>query len=263
MLRPRSVPVRWRLTALLGAVVLGTGCGVAFQPAKFTSNEALFRASLDKLRHHKWSDAAAGFDRLTLQLPARDSLMPLAMYYLGSAHEGADEHLLAAQAYSRMADAFPADTLADEAMYHAGVAYAELWRKPGLDASYGALAISTLETFRERYSTSPLLDEAQKEIAHLEQWLAKKAYDNGMFYLRRKSPYSAIIYFQDVVQQFPTTPQAKDALLRLVDVYRDVRYREDAKDACATLHARYPSDADVREACGPPPATAAVPSPTP
>jgi outer membrane protein assembly factor BamD len=263
MLALRSFPCGWRWLALLALAGITTACGAAFQPAKFSSNEELYRASLAKLEHHKWGDAAAGFDRLTLQLPARDTLMPRSMYYLGKAHEENQEYLLAAQAYNRMAETFPADTLADDALYRAGVSYAKLWRKPSLDATYGQLAMSTLQGLLDRYPTSPLLGDAQQEIAHLNEWLATKTYDNGLFYVRRKSPYSAIIYFQDVVQNYPTTPQAKEALLRLVDIYRDVRYLEDAKDACATLHQRYPSDGDVLEACGPPPSTAAAPSPNP
>ncbi|HET7586016.1 MAG TPA: outer membrane protein assembly factor BamD [Gemmatimonadaceae bacterium] len=262
---PRSTfsSARGRLLLVVGVALLAGACAQAFQPAKFHTNDDLYRASFDRLQHHQWGDAVAGFDRLTLQLPARDSLMPLSMYYLGRAHEGAAEYLLAAQAYNRMAEAFPADTLAPDAMYRAGVSYAKLWRKPTLDATYGQLAIATFQTMRGRYPTSPLAAQAQEQIVRLDRWLARKMYENGMFYLRRKAPYSAIIYFQDVVRQYPATPEAKDALLRLVEVYQTVRYREDEKDACTTLRQRYPSDGDVLQACGPAPATAAAPTPTP
>jgi len=40
--------------------------------------------------------------------------------------------------------------------------------------------------------------------------------------------------------------------LRLVEVYRSINYRDDARDACSTLYQKYPGDREVRSVCGPP-----------
>jgi hypothetical protein len=45
-----------------------------------------------------------------------------------------------------------------------------------------------------------------------------------------------------------------------VEVYRSINYRDDARDACATLQQKYPGDREVRSVCGPPPATVAQPN---
>jgi len=129
---------RSRVSAVV-AVVLVAGCHHkgGFQPLKYPSHQALYDASLGELRKHKWGHAVTGFEKLTTDLPARDPLLPESYYYLGDAHMGSHEYILAAQSYSRVAENFPEDTLADRATYKTGVAYSKLWRRPGLDRGRG------------------------------------------------------------------------------------------------------------------------------
>jgi outer membrane assembly lipoprotein YfiO len=252
---PVSSPIR-TLTAI---VVMLAACRPDFELKRFTQDTALFEASVRELQHRHWDNAVAGFERLTIELPARDTLMPRSLFYLGKARQGKKEWLLAAQAFTRLTEGFPDDTLADDALYEAGVSYARLWRKPVLDAQYGETAISTLRMMQGMYPNSPLNDEAQREIDRLTNWLAMKAYETGMFYMRRKAFDPAIIYFKDVLRLYPSAPTARDAALKLVQAYREINYREEASEQCARLRETYPGAADVRAACGAAPATAQTP----
>ena len=226
-----------------------------FIPASFHSKEDLFKASLVQLKGHHWGNAVNGFEKLTTDLPARDPLLPSAFYYLGQAHEGNREYILAAQAFSRVPESFPEDTLAGPATFETGMAYSKLWRKPGLDPDYGETAMSTLQSFIAAYPDSPLKPRAQREIDKLNEWLAIKNYDTGMFYFRRKAYDPAIIYFKDVVRLYPQAPHAKLALIQLVRSYKEIRYTEEVAETCATLHQKYAGDAAVAKECGPAPAT--------
>ena len=232
-------------------VPLAAACAPAFQPKTFNgSKEQLYRASLRELQRKHWDNAVAGFERLTLELPARDTLLPRSHYYLGVAHNGAKEHLLAAQSFGRMAEGFPNDTLADDAMYEAARAYQRLWRRPDLDAQYGEAALQTYQTLLSVYPETPRAPQVRREIGRLEQWFATKDYENGMHYFRRHAYDSAIIYFKDVLETYPTTPKARQASLRLVEAYRAIKYREDADEMCDSLRRSYPNDREVREHCG-------------
>lgn len=248
-------PLLRRAGAFLTLPVALAACGLfprfqGFQPAKYTTNESLYRASLDQFERGKWGNAIAGFEKLTLELPARDSLLPRSYWYLAKAHAGNREHLLAAQGFIRLTESFPDDTLADDALLESGRSYARMWRRPVLDPQYGLLAISTLNSLSALYPSSPLIPEAQREIDRLREWLATKDYETGLFYMRRKAYDPAIIYFQDVVEKYPETGKARDARLKLVEAYREIRYREDANEVCAELRRTYPDDAEVREECG-------------
>ena len=240
-----------------------------WSPKNYQTNESLYVASKQRLDRGKIDDAIAGFEQLTLDLPARDTLLSRAHYWLGVAHERKGEHILAAQSFTRLMESFPDDTLADDALLLAGKSYRKLWRKSYLDPQYGESALSTFNTLLALYPNSDKRDEAEKNVRELETQFAKKDYETGNHYFRRKAYDSAILYFKDVVGKYPATDWARKAQLRLVKSYDAIAYRADRDEVCTSLRERFPSDREVRQACGTAPATAAAPtlppptSPTP
>jgi outer membrane protein assembly factor BamD len=224
-------------------------CHPDFVLKNYNTNEKLYQAGIREFNRHKWDNAIAAFEKLTLDLPARDSLLPRSYWYLATAHEKQGEHLLAAQSYSKLVESFPDDSLAPNAALEAARSYWRLWRKPSLDPTYGETALATYNTLIGLYPTSPIIPQAQKELAELENWFAIKNYDAGMYYMRRKAYDSAIIYFKDVLSRWPNAPKTRDASLRLVEAYKAIRYREDASDLCTQLRKKYVNASDVREVC--------------
>ena len=252
------------LAALLLVPVLGgVACRPVFRPAAFTSNQALYDAARREYDRKHWDNAQAAFERLTLNLPARDPLLPMSFYWLGKTYNRKHQFLLAAQNFTRVTESFPDDSLADDALIEAGRAYANLWRKPPLDPAYGQTALATFRTLLALYPSSALRPTAESEIRHLQEWLATKDYETGMHYFRRKAYDSAIIYFRDVVKNYPETPAAREAQLRMVQAFRNpsMRYYEDANEVCAALAQTYPDDREVRETCGARSGTAKVTTP--
>lgn len=238
----------WTWIALAAAAAL-TACRGGFRVNRYPTNEALYTAARQQFERKKWNNAIAAFEKLTNDLPARDTLLPRSYWYLAHAHSHQREHLLAAQSFTRLFESFPDDTLADDAAFEAGRSYRRLWRKPSLDPTYGETAIATYNTLIGLYPTSEHAEPARREIAELEQWFATKNYDTGMFYLRRKAYDSAIIYFNAVLERWPHVPRARDALLRLAQAYDAIRYREDFNEACTRLRQSYPGDPEVHRAC--------------
>ncbi len=255
------LPTRRALVlALLWAVV---ACHPDFQLSQYPSNDKLYQAATREFAAGRWDNAVAAFEKLTTDLPARDTLLPRAYWFLAQAHERSDEFVLAATSFSRLVESFPDDTLSDDAALAAARAYSRMWRKPALDPTYGETAVSTYNTLLSLYPTSPLVPEARKELAELENKFAQKNYIAGMYYLRRGAFDSGIIYFKDVLAKYPASPTAKDAQLRLVDSYKAIRYKDDAADACAVLRKAYPEDSEVKVTCAgvaEPAAPAAVPA---
>ena len=133
--------------------------------------------------------------------------------------------------------------------YNTGIAYSKLWRRPALDPQYGETALSTFQSFLAAYPDSPLRDSAQKQIERLDEWFGIKGYNNGVTYYKRKAYDSGIIYFRDVVKNYPKTDAARKAQIKLVQSYRAIKYKEDVAETCGTLEKTYPKDKDVEKAC--------------
>lgn len=249
----RLPAIRRAAAVLLLAVLLPVlgACAKSFNPRKVATTAELWRVSNEQLRRRKWDNALAGLDLLATQLPSRDTLLAQVYFQQGVAHSRKKEHLLAAQAYGRIQDAFPDDSIADEALYQQGREYQLLWRKPVLDAQYGTTALGVYRQLATLYPDSPLVPEAAKRIQEITGMLAAKDFEAGMHYYRRKAWDSAIIFFKDVVRLYPGTPAARDAYLRMVSAYGRINYKEDVQEACTNALQAFPQDGAVKRVCGP------------
>lgn len=255
---PRLSPRAGRAASLAAVAALSAAgaCSRAFNAAKIRSAPELYRASVQRFERRKWDDALQGFDRLATQLPARDTLLPRVYFYQGQAHARKGEHLLAAQAFARIGDAFPDDSLADDALYEQGREYQRLWPKAVLDAQHGQTSLATYRQLVQLYPESPRVADANRQIAALQQQFASKDLNTGTDYARRKAFDSALIYYRDVVRLYPGTPAARTAYLRMIAAYRALKYTEEIAETCADMRRTYPGDAEVQRACGSAPLTA-------
>jgi outer membrane protein assembly factor BamD len=247
LLRPRSLLLVCALS----------GCGSGFKLIRYRTSESLFGAAMEQYNKKKWDNAVVAFEKLTLDLPARDTLLPIAHYYLAKAHSGRGEHLLGAQEFNRLSESFATDTLADDALFLAGKEYQLLWRKPVLDSQYGGEALTTFQTLISLYPDSDLREKAVKEMELLQEWFATKDYENAMYYFRRKAYDPALIYFRDIVKLYPGTGRSRDAMLRMAQAYEAIRWKDDKADVCKTLREQYPTDREVPLVCGSTAATTA------
>ncbi len=245
---PLYRPIRVAVTLLFA--LGGAACSHGFRVNRYPNNEALYRAGLSEFNKKKYDHAVLAFEKLTLDLPARDTLLPTAHWYLAKSHAGRKEHLLAAQAYNRLAESFATDTLADDALFEAAKEYQAMWRRPTLDAQYGEQALAAYQSLLGLYPDTDRKNDAEKAIGTLQEWFADKDYQSGMYYFRRKAFDSAIIYFKDVVKNYPQTDKAREAYLRLAASYDAIRYREDKKEVCVTLMDKYPKNDEVIATCG-------------
>ncbi len=247
---------RFRLAILL---ILATACGKG-APRTTPAPEASVRASaaqLDSLLataqsrmdSRDWDKAAVLYQRLLLELPPGDRRLAAARLALGEARLGEKSYLQAVREFRRTADDYPTDSLAPHALLRAGDGYAALWRRPELDPTYGGQAIATWQELLTRYPESGTADTARTRIAGLQEWYAQKEFRAADFYLKYKAFDSAILYLKDLVTTYPKSSIVPDALVKLVDAYRQLGYSEDVQETCGYFRQTHPEAPSLRETC--------------
>ena len=246
---------RFRSLAAAAGLLAVAGCGGGRSPEAATTAgptpqyegaspreiDSLYRLGEGYVRHGEWSDAIKHLERVLLEFSPGDSRIPQARYWLGEAKFAIGNHLEAAREFRRVSDETPNDRLAPEALLRVGDVYADMWRRPELDPSYGQTALATYQELLNRYANSPAAPRAQARIAELNERFAYKEYRAGLFYFKLKAYDSAILYLKDVVATYPRATVAPDALLKLVEAYQRLGYQEDVQETCGYLRRFHPN----------------------
>ncbi len=252
-----------RRLGLLGLLGIAACLHAARARVTPTPDSELARARA-AFRQGDFSKAQQAYQRLVFEIGPNDSVAPEVHYYLAESYFQTGDRLQAAHEFRQVADQFPTSGFAPAALLRAGDANLRLWRMPELDPSYGEAALAIYQELAGRYPDSQAAQRAQLHVRQLREWFAEKSYKNGMFYLSRKAWDSALIYFKDVYANYPETPRAADALLRMADTYRAINYKEELREVCTTLQRYHASNPGVASRCpAPPPPAAASPFPTP
>jgi outer membrane assembly lipoprotein YfiO len=221
----------------------------ASQSASAAEVDALWKKVEQAVRHAKWSEAAKLLERVLLELPPGDPRIPQAHFWLGEAHFARGNHLEGVREFRHTSDDTPNHPLAPDALLRVGDVYADLWRRPELDPTYGQTALATYQELLNRYPGTSAAQRAQHGIAELNEKFAYKSYKAGLFYFRLKAYDSAILYFKDLVASYPKTHVVPDALIKLVEAYRKLGYREDVQETCGYIRRFHPNAPLVNEVC--------------
>jgi outer membrane protein assembly factor BamD len=211
--------------------------------------DTLWVESLHEFHTGKFAKAATGFERLALEFPPGDSRAAKAHFYLAECYLAQKQNLQAAREFRRVSDETPNDPLAPQALLRAGDAYADLWRRPELDPTYGQTALATYQELLNRYPGSDASKLAQLRIADLQERFAYKTYLAALYYFKFKAYDSAILYLKDLVATYPKTKIAPQALIKLVEAYRVIGYQEDLRETCGYLRRFHPDTPHADEVC--------------
>jgi outer membrane protein assembly factor BamD len=218
--------------------------------------DSLWRQSEAAVRHGKWGDAAKLLDRLLLELPPGDARIARAHFYLGEANYAQRRHLEAAREFRKASDETPNDPIAPEALLRLGDVYSDLWRRPELDPTYGQTAVATYQELLNRYPSTAAAKRAQLRMNELNERFAYKAYKSALFYFRLKAYDSAILYLKDLVATYPKASVVPEALVKLVQAYKTLGYREDVQETCGYIRRFHPKTPGAKEVCPTEPAGA-------
>ena len=250
------LPLGWWAVALSLAACSGGGsaadraaAGEIALTATPEEIQLLWDEAMEAYRRGEFSTTAENLERLVLEFPPGDPRISKAHFFLGESYLGMKDQLQAVREFRRVSDERPNDPLAPVALLRAADAYAEIWRRPELDPSYGQTALATYQELLNRYPESEAADRARVRIQELHEWFALKELKTAMFYLRLKAHDSAILYLKALVADYPRTEVAPEALEKLVEAYRKLGYEDDVEETCGYMRRFHSGEAETAAAC--------------
>lgn len=233
-------------TFVILTVIAAAGC-MTSGPQQLTQlgPDVLFERAQEHLRNRKWQDAITTFDQFVLQYPTHPRVQE-ARFRLAEAYFGKKEYITAGNEFSRLANDYPAGPWADDSRFKVCESYSRLSPKTPLDQQYTRAAFDHCQSLVAYYPESEFVARAQEISKDMRNKLAEKEYDAGEFYFKRNAYDSAIIYYDVTVRDYPDTAFAPRALLRLVQTYEALGYKEEAEETRARLLKDYPDSPEAK-----------------
>ncbi len=201
-------------TGLLAvAVVSLVGCGGG--PTTFGSAQEAYDRGVEAAERGKYAQATE-YLRAALDFGRTGELADDAQLALARAYAADGQYLLAGNEFTRFVEFYRTDPRVEQAAFERIQAYAELSPRYELDQTDTRQALSYIRIFLQQYPESPNLAAADALAAGLREKLARKQYQAGRLYERREYYEAAVIAFRDVLNEYPASEYADDALVGAV-----------------------------------------------
>jgi outer membrane protein assembly factor BamD len=196
-----------------------------------------------------YGDASETLGRLVLDFPsfaqADDAQFMLARAYFE------DEQFISAQSeFTRFVDRYPADPRAPEAALGVCRASEALSPISQRDQTFTQQAIQVCRNVVVDWAGTPQAGAAQAIVDEMREKLAKKAYENAYYYHRRELLDPALLYYEDLLAEYPETTFAPKALKGMMEIYTAFGYEDEVEQARTRLLADYPESPEARAVSG-------------
>ena len=242
-------PSRVHLSRSLWLIFLVTfgsfGCGGEKTFVSESADDALDYA-MGLYREQKYSDAIQWFQRTIFDYPG-DERIDQAMFYLGDSYYEEGDYLMAASEFKRLTSEFPDGALAMKAYYRLGQCYGRLSPDYQLDQTDTRRAIQSFNTLIQRFPGGIYADSARMRVSELEDKLARKEFENGYFYYKRRYYDSAIIQFETVREDYSGSSWLAPTLYYLSKAYDKLDLDEDAGGVRMELIELFPDSEEARK----------------
>ena len=143
---------------------------------------------------------------------------PLAQFNIGQTLEKQSKYAEAIAAYQQVVARYPNDPIADDAQYQIGFVRLREHRDGSYDRASAAKAREAFEDFINRYPESEKVAQARENIKTLEGTATQGSLQIAKFYDRTKQYRAAVIYYNDVIQQQPGSPESEVAKQRIAQL---------------------------------------------
>ncbi len=226
--------------AMALSVALLAGCSGGGSSKKvesletFTAEEIYKRGEYELENNTKPKDAVHYFSEVERLYPYSDWAKRALIMQAYSYHK-AREYEDARGAAQRFIDTYPGDEDAAYAKYLLALSYYDQIDDVGRDQG---LTFQALQSLREVIEEYPNTEYARSAILKFDlafDHLAAKEMEIGRYYLKRGHYTAAINRFRVVVEEYQTTTQTPEALMRLTEAYLALGLTDQAQTAGAIL----------------------------
>jgi outer membrane protein assembly factor BamD len=212
--------VRPALRALLLVAVLGTAAGCSgSQGLNAGSPQAAFTQGKELYDRGRFPRAIEYFQHV-FDFGRAHEWAPEAQYYLAQSYFQTRQYLLAANEFTRFVELYRNDPRVEEGEYLRALSYVRLSPPYQLDQTDTHNALTYLRLYLAKYPNGQYAEEVGQHIEAMRYKLARKQFEIAQLYETRSMFQAAAIEYLRVLEQYPESEFADDALFGALRAYK-------------------------------------------
>ena len=216
----RSVrAVRFLLFGVAVCGLLLAGCSGTERITHNSAEEAYQKAS-ERFADEDY-ETAIRYYRAVFEYGRGTDVAPDAQFELARAHEERGEHILAATEYNRFTQLYRNHPRLADAEYRRALMYYNQSPHYKLDQSDTERALANFDLYMQRHPNHERVDDAQEKVSELRNKLARKQFEAGELYERRRMYRAAAYTYERVFDKYPDSDYADRALLASIRTFID------------------------------------------
>lgn len=179
-----------------------------------------FEKAMEFYENEEYRDAADAFE-MVHSLARGTNYARDAQYYMAESYYKNEQYLVAANEYRRYYSTYPNDQRREETQYKEALSHFQMSPRYKLDQTESKKALELFQLFVLRYPNSEFSTEAGDKIDIIRNKLARKKFNAAEFYMLNREYEAAAKYFGMIVDQYPETALAEDALFNQIQAFLD------------------------------------------
>ena len=118
-------------------------------------------------------------------------------------------------AFEKFLKEYPSHSLAGDIKYQIGLCTLQTSPETAYSQQSTDLAIEEMEDFVIEHPDSEMVEEAKEHVHQLKEKKSQSLYEIAQFYEKQKKWISAKIYYDEIIDNYPTTSWAAKAMDKL------------------------------------------------
>jgi outer membrane protein assembly factor BamD len=238
---------RFFLMALfIGLAILAISCSRGGVRDTLPPHEQ-FQKAMGLYDEEEYLKAQGELQRLVYSYPGQP-FIDTAQFYLAMAFYQDKSFPEAVGEFKRLLQAYPSSPFADDAQYYVGMSHYK--ESPGYakDQNETYAAVDEFGIFLDRFPSSPFAEDVRTKLDVLYDKLAKKLLKSGQLYLKLNDYEPALIYFQQVRENYAETEWAIEARYYAGEAQLKLGRKSDALETFQSFVAEFPDHKLVKKA---------------
>lgn len=206
---------------------------------KTDNPESAYMIAKSRYDKKDYYDAIDDFNLIKLKFSG-SNIIDKAIYYLGMSYYKQEEYILAIYEFETMIKNYPTSPLSEDSRYMLAMCYYKLSPEYYLDQTYTGYALREFQNFIDLHPNSKYKSDIEKRMRQLMNKLAYKTLKNAEMYYNLGNYKSAIVYYDNVLEEYFESDYADDALYGKIQSLISKKNYSEARKEIERFEKRFP-----------------------